>query len=327
MLPAIWEFEIGKLVERNETARAIEKVDAFGKKYPDKVQGLMRLVVGQVRKRVEDLRNDPDRTEELQNYRLVFDRFAEALHRDSVERGLPAEKMYPVEQMRAEALLVGKPSAALKLFQKCADYDAKQRTVRAERIDDETARRIERIKRTGGDVGAVDSLSKEYFDLIREYGFDVGDFSEAVRVRTAVRLLKESTASEQQQKWSVAVVEELAEGFRALGEARKRSLPIDAGNVRGLARAHRAMKNYRGDGALKLYSELVEGIDRARHPALYWSVQLERCECLLEAFRTDKEQLKRLGVLIRQLRLEDRTMGGLYDRFNALDRRLGELKR
>ncbi len=328
VLPAIWEFEIGKLVDRNETSRAIEKVDAFGKKYPAKVQGLMRLVVGQVRGRIEDLRGDPDRTEDLRNYKLVFDRFAEELYRNAAAKNLPAAKMYPIEQMRAESLLAGgKPAAALELFEKCADYDAKLRSAKAKQIDEEIARWIERTERARGGVTAIDMLSKEYFDLLGKHGYDVEDFGEAVSVRTAVEFLHKATVSEQQRERSAVVIDELLAALAALGRALKRDLPMDAGNVRGLARAHRAMKNYKGDGALKRYSELVEGIDRSRYSALYWSVQLERCQCLLEAFQTDKEQLKRLSVLIRQLRLEDPAMGGLYDRFNTLELEVLRLKR
>ena len=70
-------------------------------------------------------------------------------------------------------------------------------------------------------------------------------------------------------------------------------------------------------------SGLVDGIDKSAQAGLYWTIQLERCTCMLDAFRADNDQLHRLGILVRQLRLEDSAMGGLRGKFDAIAAQTG----
>ena len=119
------------------------------------------------------------------------------------------------------------------------------------------------------------------------------------------------------------VVEKAHQGHVALREAIKATFAIDAANIQGLARAHRQLKQY--DEALKRYRDLVNGIDPSEHPALYWSSQLERCQCFAEAFGDDPEAMKKLVTLIRQLKIEDPKLGGLYGRFNVIQGRATRL--
>jgi len=317
VLPIIWEFEIGKLVEQEQTAEAIEKVESFRKKYPGKAEALIQLVVRQIRRRIEDLRNDPSKEAELRKYQTAFDRFAGELFASAVKKNLPPDKMYPVEQMRAESLLEGsKPDEALKLFQKCADYDAKRRQAMAEKIDKTFDARIAAVKRAQGNMELTKKAANEYFQLLERYGRRAEDVTEAVNLTKAIEFLDRSNTSRQQEQRLEVVSRTLLEALTALARARKRELPVDARNIRGLARANVALKNY--PRAMELYKGLVDGMDKAEHPETYWSVQLERCRCMLEAFRDNRKQLKRLKILIRQLRMEDPQMGGLFGKFNAV---------
>ncbi|HUU58146.1 MAG TPA: hypothetical protein VMZ50_01275, partial [Phycisphaerae bacterium] len=81
----------------------------------------------------------------------------------------------------------------------------------------------------------------------------------------------------------------------------------DARNVLGLARTHRALKDYRK--ATELYKKMVGGVDRTR-PELYWTVHLEFCQTVLEGYADDPQEMKRLRLYIRRLQLEDPGMGG-----------------
>jgi hypothetical protein len=68
---------------------------------------------------------------------------------------------------------------------------------------------------------------------------------------------------------------------------------------------------------------LVDGL--AGGSAAYWNAELEYCQCLLEGFAADGVAMKGLLVRLKQLRMEDPGMGGLKDRFEAIESRASEL--
>ncbi len=90
----------------------------------------------------------------------------------------------------------------------------------------------------------------------------------------------------------------------------------EAYNTRGFA--YSFLKQY--DKAMRYYNELVAGLDRARSDQLYWKAQLGRCRCAFQAYAGQSEQMKRLVIAIRQLRIMDRRMGGLAEKFDAIER-------
>jgi len=153
--------------------------------------------------------------------------------------------------------------------------------------------------------------------MLKNEGLTLAKSPESIKLKAAIEFLEISNTTAQQEKRLKVVIETLTGCFESIGKMRRRTQTIDAVNIMGLARAHAAMKNY--DKSLKFYGDLVKGIDRGEYPEFYWSAQLERSRCLLEAFRTDTDQMRRLGVLIRQLRLEDKSMGGLSEEFAAID--------
>ncbi|MFP3937205.1 MAG: tetratricopeptide repeat protein [Phycisphaerae bacterium] len=105
---------------------------------------------------------------------------------------------------------------------------------------------------------------------------------------------------------------------RDIDEQRRSEDPdraIDATNIRGLAAAHQALGNY--EQAAKLYGELVSAMEP--DDTMYWRTELEYCRSLLEARREDPESMRRLILRIRQIRAEDRQMGGFYARFDEIE--------
>lgn len=317
ILPAVWEFEISKLVERKQTDQAIKKVDAFSKKHPGQARQLIRLVVRQIRKKIDQLRSDPAKADKLKTYQEVFHRFAEELFADAQAKGLAAEQMYPYQQTRAEAMLgVGKADEALEIFELCAAHDEAKTRAETQQIDEDIDRRISAAVSAAGNVTRTKQLADEHFSLISGGGAGASELRGAVRLAEAVRFLNKAADSTQQGERLQVVVDALIESLEKLRQARKRLIAVDAHNVLGQARAHRAMGNY--PDALSHYNSFIAGLDRGKWSSVYWQVQLERCACYLDAYRGDPAQMRQLAVLIRQLALDDRMMGGLKDKFNAI---------
>ncbi|NQU76337.1 MAG: tetratricopeptide repeat protein [Planctomycetes bacterium] len=118
----------------------------------------------------------------------------------------------------------------------------------------------------------------------------------------------------------------LAEAWAETGETRQameffNSLhdqrPDDAGNLIGLARCHWLCRQY--DQAVKLYQQVLDGLDPDKQPQLWWSCQLAQAECLYEAVVGDHEQLHRLAVRLRQLRLQNQNSGFCRPQFEQLE--------
>jgi hypothetical protein len=95
VLRSAYEFEIRKLIERGQTAEAIQKVRDFKAKYPEQADQLIGLVVQQIRGRIDGLRErikeavTPQELEqfqgELQRYQLAYVSFAEDLYKPAAD--------------------------------------------------------------------------------------------------------------------------------------------------------------------------------------------------------------------------------------------------
>jgi hypothetical protein len=109
---------------------------------------------------------------------------------------------------------------------------------------------------------------------------------------------------------------ELKPAYASLRELLRNSAPMDATNYQILARGNRIVKNYAESGTA--YSELLRRIDFSQYPDLFWQTQLERAQMLVEGYPTDKDSMSRLLTLLKNLRIQDPTMGGLYSYFDAV---------
>lgn len=319
ILPTVWEFEISKLVAQKRTDDAIAKVEAFSKKYPAQAMSLMRMVAGQVRVRIRQMKSSPAQAGRLATYKQVFLRFAKKLYANAVKQGLSAKEKYPAAQMLAEAsLLAGQADEAARLFEQCARQDKAWRQAKIDRIDADFDKKIQAARSAGKNADAARRLVQEYFAALgnsaggRDEGFGLS-------LAKAVSFLnKANTTSEQSARLKI-VIDTLVECLNERRDEQTQAVPIDAINVAGLARSQMAKKNYHQ--ALKYYRELLDGLDRNDAPDLYWSAQLDRSSCLYELFKADKSQMRRLVTLIRQLSLIDSSMGGLSGRFEAISSR------
>lgn len=313
-LQMAWEFEIAKLVEQERTDEAISKVEMFNQEYPAESEGLIRLVASQLLRRIENMRRDSSNAKRLKAYGEVFRRFSEKLISGAEQRKLPPGEVYPLRQMQAEAMLaVGKPDQALALFKRCAAYDASERAKAARRIDNEIDERIASARSARMETDAVRDMVNEYYASVEACGLASREVGPGDRLAKAVQHLQVSPNLPERAARHKVVVEVLVEGLESLRKVLKRSLPIDAHNTLGMARANVSKGDY--GSALGHYSRLVGNMDVSAGSEMYWRAQLERCECMLKAFQEDAKELKRLRVLVRQLELADRAMGGLREEF------------
>lgn len=115
-----------------------------------------------------------------------------------------------------------------------------------------------------------------------------------------------------------------------------REEPDDAGNVWGIARAHRqlaaavtdpAQRQSHHAAAVQAYMRLISGLAPERFPAeqwrgetarAWWRAQLELAQTLVEAFAEQPAQMRAMGIRIDQLRRQDPNFGGLLPQFNAV---------
>ncbi|MGB2822673.1 MAG: hypothetical protein WBF17_16940 [Phycisphaerae bacterium] len=103
-----YEFEIRKLIERGQTAEAIDKIGDFKKLYPEQSRQLIELVVAQIQEQIKQIgsRLSGARTAteaekfqtELRKYQLDYARFAEDLFK--VVKDLPIDQGRLDQQMR-----------------------------------------------------------------------------------------------------------------------------------------------------------------------------------------------------------------------------------
>ena len=305
------EYEIRILVEspRDRTEEAVRKVEAFLKQYPKEAGGVLGLVVQRIRERIKQLRKDARTVTELERYRKTYLTFARALERIAVRDDFRGVRLYLTKQSLADALTeAGQPAEAMKYWQDCFTADQQRRDAEAKRIDEEFSPRIQKVEDAGRNPAILHALADEYFRLLTERRIRVEDTRTARAVQSALADMDAvGHDPDLRDARAAAAAEKLKEALTGLRDQSRRRLAIDARNVLGLARTHRALKDYRK--ATEFYKKMVGGVDRTR-PELYWTVHLEFCQTVLEGYADDPQEMKRLRLYIRRLQLEDPGMGG-----------------
>ena len=332
------EFEIRKLIG-TDTPKAIRRIREFEKQYAGQARGLISLVIQQIRRRIGELRRQttPQAQGQLQEYRAVYYQFARELYRQ-VEQDPSIADKYPFKQMLAEACLeAGQYEEAKKLFQDTAGADEARRKKAEAEIENVFAARRKQVEAAGKHPQGVAALAWKRLAELPTLRGAPKSLSSALRLRFLLAHLKK--VGEQEPPDAKEVDEAVAQVLRtvqamddAIRDHRKRSLPVDASNLLGLARAERGLRRYAD--ALQLYTRVLAGIDAARLPAMFWQTELEYCKTVLDGFGGDPEEMKRLAARIRQLELRDQVvrasgpaatkpveqpvMGGLYREFQGV---------
>jgi len=339
--PMVAEYRIRKLVEDERTDEAINEVEKFRKQYPRMAQELIQLVVEQIQTRIAELKDDPARQDALSKYKQVYLSFSKLMYERSEQRKLPIEQMIPVKRMLADALLVAGGEAnvnkAKAMIEECVKYEQKQRAAAYKVIEEATAKQLAAAKAAHGNFDKLLSRAEAYSGMLRNEGIDAKSISSARAVQFAIEIYKklikdienETNPKEhekllaQKPKALQQVYDSLVAAIRTHEKKVKASVPMDANNLHLQARIQRGLKQYKK--AVDTYNKLVGGIDKNRHEKLYWSLQLELCECTLEGFSKDKDIMEKLRVKIRQLmeiEADGGNMGGLRKKYLEIRRRV-----
>jgi len=321
-----------------DTAAAIQKLDEFRKDYPpEESLNLVQLVVAQIRKRIGELEDGKTNAVELTRYRQVYLRFAEILYSRAVREDAEPERVYALRQMYADALLInGKAAEALPLFEQCAKYDQVRRARAIAKLIGPIEPHIEALKQQSGDAEALKASAGQYMSDLAEYGIDPSQLDNAKAVKRSVGLLekaqgeladmeKADKATQDQKTQAAKSVRaaaadlglKLNRAYSGLRRILENSIPVDAANVHGMARAHLALRQY--PEAIEQYKKMVKAVDRNQHPKLYWEIQVERCQATLGGYGDKPKVMANLVTLIRQLRMEDPEMGGNLVEFNNIE--------
>ena len=181
------EFEIRKLVERGDTPKAIEKIQAFKKDYPEQAQQLIQLVVRQIQLRVDELdrqlrdartTSEAEATKaEMRKYQLAYAGFAQDLYKpveglpislDELDRSIrlveALEKKRDFDGVLAEA----KKFADLAAKSKAPVEEIKGAKVLGEQIADSERSGADKAALLPNLAGALINALKDLRDVVLE---------------------------------------------------------------------------------------------------------------------------------------------------------------
>jgi tetratricopeptide (TPR) repeat protein len=325
VLVAAQQMRIQKLIEESGEAgqsakldRAIEMVNKFRDDHPAEAEALMSLTVNEIRQRIDQLRL-AGRDADARKYGEAYLKFAKVLYDKAASEKVEAEKMYGIQQMYADALLAaGNAEDAIKLFEQCRQINERRREQRLEQVSQRYKALISQCREASTNLTRLQGLAKQYFERLKALGIDKASVGPAMNVEIALQQLsKVQQDNPQAQPEAMSLLSRvLVEAYEHLQGIEKNSIPTDATNLHGLARAKAQMGNHAE--SLELYKQLLGGLNASRHAALYWRLQLEQAETIVAGFADDARSMRRLAYRIVQLREQDRQMGGLFERFEAV---------
>jgi len=323
------ELEIRVLIDSGRVDEAVVKLNAFMDAYPDQAQELVRLVVEQVRKSINDIRYDEAKKPKLDQRRKDYHKLARILF-ESVQSA-PLEDRYRQTQMYAEALNeIGQSEEALALFEACHALGEVDRIAQTDTFTVEYTARLTALDEAEQAEDPVATL-KALADSARTELVDAGygeDFTDTVEIDEALAELAEAEGDTARQSAKRLLARALRNVYRRMKDRKIATIPIDPTNLLGLARCYMALD--RADDGMVGYADLVAKTDPKRLPVLHWDMRLEWAWATLEAYRDNADVLKGLIGNIRQNRFQTRgAMGGRADAFDRIERqairRLAEL--
>ncbi len=348
VLGEVTDYRIRKMIENRQTQDAIKEIREFGKRHPGQAEDLIRLVVSQIRDRIENLRGDEDKKSELATYQETFLSFAKTLFDSANQpKPLPLSQRYALTQMYADALLEAGQAAQLRgkqkeadnlykkcleLFKECRAYDDKRRGEEAVKLDKRFAADLSAIRSAVKNEAVIRKLAAQHLDVLKtEFGVNIERSSKAGAVIKALRYLDgkgpdgKPLSKEQRERRLAIVVKKLTESIADLRQGAKAGIPVDLPNVLGMARAYSHLRNL--EEARRLYKDMMAGIDPVAFPDFYWRIQVEYCDFLLNGYSKNPEVMSTLALRIRQLRADYPSLGGLKyrARFNAIQARAEKL--
>jgi hypothetical protein len=318
------EYLIRKLLAKGGVDKALTLFNGFRGKYGDeKAQDLMRVVVENLQRTIQTLVAEGKKPDELAQYRKAYLDFANQVYQAQIGGARGTEK-YDITALLADALVQsgteGNAQRALRLYEQLLKEDQARRQKRIQAIRSDIAKRMAAIDRAGTRMDAVEKLLEQFRQALRSYEIDPASWNSAALADlkyTTQELDNDESAMTRDERLA-AVKQSAREAYRALQKELEQRLSIDARLLLGLARARQAVGQY-GE-ALKLYRKLDAGLSPSAFPMMYWEVQLAIAQTTLAMHRDKPDQMKKLDILIEQLRDIDPNLGGrrFLGRFNKI---------
>lgn len=320
--PAVQQAQgwvINTLVSSHDSAKmaqAIQRAKEFRKTYSFKeAEALIGQVVKSIRDRIGEVRKSDRATQDLGDLQKSYLEFAGELYKSTDANASP-ESTYALRQMYADALVEGGLAKdALGLWQQCQKEDELRRAQAAKAIEEEFQKNLQAVQQVA-EANELKSLAEAYLHRLDEERISRDDSSHARAVaRTMAALAQASDGDAGPQLAELR--KKVMEGLTALRDHLKARVDTDVTNVLGFARCQRALGQHKE--AIKLYSEVARGLDRETSGDLFWQVQEEYYGEMLEASRSDPENLRKILVSMTDLRRLDENMGGRAGRFNQME--------
>lgn len=342
-LPARWpgtailqesqEYLIRKLLAKGEVNKALGLFNDFRGKYGDEAaRGLMRVVVENLQRTIQNLLAEGGNARQLAQYRKAYLDFADQVYQAQIGSAEGAEK-YEITSLLADALVQSDQEnnarRALQLYQQLFREDQARRKQAIERIRKDIARRMQAIDQAGSRIDALRKLPGLVKQALQAYDIDPGKWDTAAMadLRYAAEQLDNDQSPMDRDERVARLVQATRNAFQALQKQLEADQAVNAQLLLGLARSHQQLGQYAE--ALKLYRQLDAGLNPSVFPQLYWEVQLAIAQTTLAMNKDKPAEMKKLNVLIEQLRDIDENLGGRrflgrFNRIQAEARRIGQ---
>lgn len=318
-------FEIRKLTEEKNTREAVEKINQLRKNHPEQASGLMRLVIEQLRLQIEKLREDPTpgSQERLKSSRAIYLDFATDLRR-SVQ-GQSEEERMPFDQMYGDALVENdRLQEALVEFEKISAFQNSRREAKEKEFDVYVDKWVAQMEKIKGNPTDLIRMGEEFPILLQKNQIDPAQRGYAQALKIAVSYSKQTSSSKEDFEFRAKqVATKLNDAFTGLRKDLKRSITRDFVTLYGMARCYQAQKDY--DKAIKIYIELVDGLDPVNSRLQYGRMQLELIQSIFDAALANTDKAKRTSMLenlllrIKRFREMDNQLWGRYGEMNQVE--------
>ena len=324
------ELEIRVRIDDGQITEAIEKLDAFMEEHPEEGQQLVRLVVQQVRKSINEIRWDDLQETKRKTLQRNYFKLAGMLYERVKDQ--PLEQRYRQTQMYAEALFEisqaegsdERAEESLALFEECKSLGEVDRNEQTKAIEAAYYARLTALKEAeaGPDSAAtVDQIAAGLRAELIDAGYGE-DFEFVVEIDRAREEIAAADSDEAKTSGQRLVSRAIRGVSRFMWRRRLAAIPVDPTNLHGIARCLMVLKR---PGGMTIFAELIAQIDKIVYPDLYWDMQVERAWWASVAYADDPEGLKYLVQMIIQLKYETRgAMGGRAKEFGGIERRAKE---
>jgi len=345
VIPKVWDFRIRHLLDTGRTQEALGQFEEFRKLFPKRAETLVQTFVANISIKIDSLRDDPLKAEELNQYKTVYVRFARDFHRQAEAKNLPEEQMTPVLRLLADALLTeGSPASvaeAMTLVNGILEREQAERQKVLDRIEQFVQGRLEAAQNVRGNVDGLRLLVREYFQKAEEHNlsktaasqnlrFALQQYERAEDPDLPPRVREKLQKPEVRDKALEQVHSRLVLAWQDYGRRRRQSVPRKLANVRLKARALWAGGKF-GE-ALQAYQQLTSGLRgrEGENPDAYWRTEYEQCQCWLQGFGDNRDSMQKLLSYVRYLEVKagDRgAMGGLRTKFTEIKLKAEQLAR